>query len=228
MEYISQIESDLIGYISILLLRFADLKDPGCTECLKLAEFASQAVDYAKTGVAVEFTQLPRPPQPERPDFLSGEGSNRRLTDRFYRSQKILGILFRRVLIDEDTADRYEADLFPSDGITIWNSLRQIDDLDDIELLFPLRSSSNLIAEMKHLLEAYSDRLFVIAQTHSLSKYADSNLLEEEIVSGTIMAKWADHNKRREAVTAMDLQVSVPKWGQQYLSTFFCADSTAH
>ena len=48
---------------------------------------------------------------------------------------------------------------------------------------------------MKHLLEAYSDQLFAIAQAYSLSKHVDSHLSEEELVSGMIMAHWADHNK---------------------------------
>jgi len=40
------------------------------------------------------------------------------------------------------------------------------------------------------------DRLFPIAQPYSLSKHVDSHLSEEELVSGTIIAHWADHNRR--------------------------------
>jgi RNA dependent RNA polymerase len=90
-----------------------------------LAQFTLHAVDYPKTGVPVNFKSLPPPPQSVRPDFLSGEGSNRRLSDRFYRSQNILGILFRDVLIDDYTADRHHRHIQPSDGVKIWNCLLQ-------------------------------------------------------------------------------------------------------
>src|SRR6202034_4195565 len=118
------------------------------------------------------FGSLPQPPQSERPDFLSGEGSDRRLTNRFYRSQKVLGILFRSVLIDDYTPNRHHR-LFPSDGFTIWYHL--ID--THVDLGDP---SDDLMEEMKHLLEAYSDRLLAIAQAYSLSKHAESSLSEEE------------------------------------------------
>jgi len=193
------IESDLVGYIAILQLRYADLNGPNCKEYLDLAQFASHAVDYPKTGVPVNFKSLPPPPQSERPDFLSGEGSNRRLTDRFYRSQKVLGILFRGVLVDDHTADRHHGRIQPSDGLKIWVCLLQA----QVDLGVP---SDDLVEEMKYLLEAYSDRLFAIAQAYSLSKHVDSHLSEEELVSGTIMAHWADHNKRREALISMNVK----------------------
>jgi RNA-dependent RNA polymerase len=123
------------------------------------------------------------------------------LTDRFYRSQKILGILFRSVLIDDYTHNRHHGHALPSDGVTVRTQLlRTIARLGQPPVA--------LIGEMNHLLEAYSDRLFAIAQAYSLSKHVDSSLSEEELVSGTIMAHWADHNKRREAVLSMNLKVS--------------------
>lgn len=182
-----------------------------------MAEFASRAVDYPKTGTPVNLTDLPRPPQAERPDFLSGESSTRRLNDRFYRSPKILGILFRRVLIDDDTPIRHHGDLVPTDGSKIRTCIQRavVDDLG----LPPLElQSRDLELEMRYLLEAYSDRLLDIAQTHTLSKHVDSNLSEEELVSGTIMASWADHNKRREAVISMNFQVSVQEDGYNNVS----------
>jgi len=167
-----------VGYISILQLRFADLKGPGCKEFTDLAEFESNALDYPKTGTPVNFTDLPSPPQAERPDFLSGESSNRRLNDHFYRSPKILGILFRRVLIDDDTSARHHRDLALTDGAKIRNRVQKI--ITDDSGLPPLKlPSRDLVREMQYILEAYSDRLLDIAQTHTLSKHVDSNLSEE-------------------------------------------------
>jgi hypothetical protein len=175
-----------------------------------LAEFVSHALDYPKTGTPVGFTSLPPPPQSERPDFLSGEGSQKRLNDHFYRSEKVLGILFRRVSIDDDMFSHH-GDLALTDGTNIWSCLQKTN-MDDLGLeALSKPPPEDLMNEMGHLLEAYSDRLLTIAQTHTLSKLVDSesNLLEEELVSGTIMTSWADHNRRNDAVTAMNLQVSV-------------------
>ena len=166
-------------------------------------------MDYPKTGVPVKFTDLPHPPQSERPDFLSGESSNRRLTDRFYRSGKILGVLFRRVLIDDDMPAYHHGNLEPSDGAKIWKYLQNVNDFPDLGLSPFKPPPEDLREEMEYLLEAYADQLFIIAQTHTLSKHADSFLSEGELVSGTILASWADHSKRSEAVLAMNLQVSV-------------------
>jgi RNA-dependent RNA polymerase len=199
-------------YISILHLRVADLKGPDSQDCMDLAELASHAVDYCKTGTPVNPTKLPRPPQIEKPDFLSREWSNERVDDRFYRSEKILGTLFRRILVDDYSPASYHGELAPSDGAKVREYLCPIVS-DRLGSTFLEHPPEVLVEEMGHFLEAYCDRLLVIAQTHTLSKHPDSKLSEEELVSGTIMANWADHHKRREAVNAINLQVRNRKNG---------------
>jgi len=107
--------------------------------------------------------------------------------------------LFRGVLIEDYTTDRHHGHIQPSYGDKICTCLLQT----NVDFRLP---SEDLVREMKHLLEAYSDRLFAIAQAYSLSKHVDSHLSEEELVSGTIMSYWADHNKRREAVISMNVK----------------------
>jgi hypothetical protein len=46
----------------------------------------------------------------------------------------------------------------------------------------------------------------------------DSLLSEEELVSGMIMAHWADHNKQREAIISMNIKVSAKR----------CSNSNIH
>lgn len=187
-------------------LRIADLYGPACKDCITLAELASHAVDFPKTGTPIDFSGIPRPPQVEKPDFLSHEGSGDKLASGFYRSEKALGTLFRRVPIDDHTPSTMHGEIDPSEGNKIRYRLHRID-MDELGLP-PLETShSDVTEEMNHLLDAYSDRLLVIAQTHALSRHIESRLSEAELVSGTIMAKWADHRKRRESVSAMSLQV---------------------
>jgi len=61
---------------------------------------------------------------------------------------------------------------------------------------------------MSYLLDAYCERLLVIGQTHTITKNKHIHVSEAELVSGTIMANWSDHARRREAVTAMNVETS--------------------
>lgn len=74
--------------------------------------------------------------------------------------------------------------------------------------------------EMEQLLEAYSEHLVSIVWIHTILKLPGAPVLEVELISGTIMAKWTDHHKRREAVGAMNLQVPIIILQQFYTLTF--------
>lgn len=204
----TQIETDLVGYISNLHLRHADLKDPKCDECLHLAEAASHAVDFPKTGTPVDFKTLPRAQGPEKPDFLAPENADVSDITRFYPSQKLLGVLYRSVPTEQPAPvlKRYTS---PTDGDTIYSALKRID-LHALGLPSLEVPSDIVMEEMESLLyNYYAEKLFSIAKTHAVSRHAGYQLSEAEIISGTIMAKWSDHRKRREAVIAMNFQVTV-------------------
>jgi hypothetical protein len=198
---INYIQSDLVGPISILHLRIADLKGPDCDDCIKLAEKASHAVDFQKTGTPVDFSDLPKA-SIEKPDYLSWESTNLEKSSLYYPSKKVLGVLFRRVPMEKRLEKRYEN---PTDGDKIYDALNALG-LYDLGLP-PLQvPSDDLAEEMNHKLWAYCDQLLVIAKTHTITKSANVQLTEAELVSGTIQAKWPDPRKRREAETAMSLQ----------------------
>lgn len=71
---------------------------------------------------------------------------------------------------------------------------------------------------MGAVLEEYSNQLMVIAKTHTISKRSNAHLSEAELVSGTIQERYSDPRKRREAVSAMNLQVSGSIWDVSFLS----------
>lgn len=200
----AQIEADLVGHIAISHLRFSDLADPYCADCLKLAELASQAVDFPKTGTAVKFQDLPRHRDRTKPDFLARDGAELK-SEKYYNSQKLLGQLFRRVPLMDWIPREWNENYTPSGGDIIEHALRQVN-------LYALglnlgAPSDQLQEEMDYLLDDYCQRLLAIATTHTLSKNKDDYVAESELVSGTIMANWSDHHRRREAVGAMNLQV---------------------
>ncbi|KAG8220149.1 RNA dependent RNA polymerase-domain-containing protein [Butyriboletus roseoflavus] len=199
------INSDLVGLIAISHLRFSDLDNPHCTNCLKLAELASQAVDFPKTGTPVKFEELPRQRDRVRPDFLAREGADLD-SEMFYNSQKLLGQLFRRVPVKEWMPREWSEFHTPSGGEIIERALRRCELYGlGLSLAAP---SAELQEEMGYLLDDYCEQLLAIARTHTMSKNKDIYVTEPELLSGTIMANWTDQHRRREAVNAMNLQIA--------------------
>ena len=175
---------------------------------MELAEAASHAVDFPKTGTPVEFSDLPRPPSQERPDFLAPETVDSVDNNLYYPSEKLLGILFRNVPEAKLPPElQNDASNTPSDGNCIINALMQID-LSELGLPPLDPPQDDLWDEMLQLLEAYSEHLLSIAQLFSISK-SRRTISEAELISGTITGKRSDHRKRREAVIAMNIQVFI-------------------
>jgi RNA-dependent RNA polymerase len=184
------------------------LKGPDCRECMQLAEAASHAVDFPKTGTPADFTSLPRPPGEERPDFLAPETVDSVDNTLYYPSEKLLGILFRSVPEAKRPEFRNDTSNTPSDGNRIFDALMEID-LSELGLPPLEPPPDDLREEMQQLLEAYSEHLASIARRYSISKSRSAYISEAGLISGTITAKWSDHRKRREAVIAMNMQVCI-------------------
>ena len=185
-----------------------DEEGPECEECIQLAEAASHAVDFPKTGTPVDFASLPRPPSQIRPDFLAPESLDSVDNNLYYPSEKLLGILFRNVPAPKRRELPNDSSNTSSDGGSIFNSLMEID-LSKLGLPPLQPPKDGLMEEMVQLLKEYSERLASIAQIFTLSKLRGSRISETELITGTITGKWSDHRKRREVVIAMNLQVSI-------------------
>ena len=184
------------------------MKGPDCDECIQLAEAASHAVDFPKTGTPADFSALPRPPGQERPDFLAPETIDSVDNNLYYPSEKLLGILFRNVPEAKHTASRYiTSSKTPSGYNHLFKALAKID-LSELGLPPLDPPKDDLREEISELLLTYSVHLVSIAQQYSISRFR-GKISEEELVSGTITGRWPDHRKRREAVMAMNIQVSI-------------------
>lgn len=190
-------------------LCIADQNDQGPEhqDCLRLAELASHAVDFPKTGTPVDFTKLPRAPG-LKPDFLSTEVTDTSSpTSSFYPSKKILGRLYRRVPLRDDEPDYIDPSFGPviTDALACLRTARL-----GLPSIFEL--DVDLLLEMDDLMDLYGTELQFIAKAHTMSKHPNQRLTEAELVSGTIQAKWADHHKRRDTVASMNLQVCPSFW----------------
>lgn len=112
-------QTDRLGMIADRHLLISDrsylgVRDP---DCIKLAELASIAVDYQKTGIAPELSKMPRLKDSARPDYFQSEhrvesqarSLNRRAqwqreSRTYYESKKALGQMFRKIDVDADIA----------------------------------------------------------------------------------------------------------------------------
>ena len=156
----------------------------------------------------MSFNDLPKAPDRRKPDYLSGEGINPAgsMGEVYYLSDKVLGELYRNVPIEDYRPT--ELELQRTDGNTVRAALASVG-LRSLGL--PSVNTSvdeDLMEEMRHILDEYSDQLMVIAKTHTTSKRSNVFLSEAELVSGTIQERYGDHRKRREAISAMNLEVS--------------------
>lgn len=114
------VQTDRLGMIADRHLILSDRSPAGVEDhdCIRLAQLASIAVDYMKTGVAPDFKAIPRVPDNAKPDYCQSEHRVETLGDAarsvesrtrwnrdmtvFYRSDKALGQLFRRIDVHSD------------------------------------------------------------------------------------------------------------------------------
>lgn len=130
----------------------------------------------------------------------------------FYNSPKLLGKLFRRVPVKDWMPTEWSESRTPSGGEIIERALRRFNLYGlGLNLAVP---AAELQEEMRYLLKDYCEQLLAIAKTHTISKNKEIWVSEPELVSGTIMANWSDHHRRREEVTAMNLQVGAWREGE--------------
>ncbi|KAM5343104.1 hypothetical protein ACJ41O_014070 [Fusarium nematophilum] len=149
--FINFMRTDILGVIAMRHVVLADYNEYGTrhSTCVSLAEMHSTAVDFSKTGIPVDIKQLPKPP-PYRPDFLAtapplklydlgqvgfvgdpaedddnDKDAMARTKLRYYKSEKILGRLYRGV--DEEKI--WHEDIHRSinmDGPSVWDQLLSI------------------------------------------------------------------------------------------------------
>ncbi|GME22105.1 RNA-dependent RNA polymerase eukaryotic-type [Neofusicoccum parvum] len=125
--FLKFMETDQLGRISMNHMQLADRRPNGTLDpdCLKLAEMASTAVDFSKTGIPVDMSQFPKNDL-IRPDFMASgprvivekkgivfhEDEDDDLLDeddavsaldpdfktfRYYESERVLGQLYRAI-----------------------------------------------------------------------------------------------------------------------------------
>ncbi|KDR66410.1 hypothetical protein GALMADRAFT_216998 [Galerina marginata CBS 339.88] len=205
---VEYIQSDILGLLSTRLLVIADNSTDGMRDkdCIKLAEFCSQAVDYPKRGIPpkIKPNQLPVSAMRCRPDWCSEEVVSPRNTD-YYISPRALGVLFRsKELVIEETppipakplldtlSDPISTALLPNVGKYLGDGAFIDDDCQ-----------THIRNKVSILFQYYSDEMKYISGTHTLSNSPEVRLLEAEIVVGTILATCSQARWRKARTERM-------------------------
>ncbi|KAI0342571.1 RdRP-domain-containing protein [Trametopsis cervina] len=98
-HFINFMKNDVLGRVSNTHLALADQIGPRADDCILLAQLASQAVDFSKTGIPVSQSDIPR--VEEYPDFMGKSYKSIRVFKkqpiRSYESINALGIMFREI-----------------------------------------------------------------------------------------------------------------------------------
>ncbi|PVG04810.1 RdRP-domain-containing protein [Serendipita vermifera] len=219
---VNYIKNDLLGVIASRLILNADIS-PDCMEdkkCLELAALHSDAVDFPKTGRPVERSQLPQRLAKSVPDWYVKETADYSRAD-IYQSERHIGHLFRAIKLPavpeaKKVAKRQQRLLDDIEGlgvVAVQESLLENDCIItkklrnrvhslDLDVNFFLEDNvSDSIKEILESYERYSAELSYLCKSHSLSTKVP--LSEEEIVTGTIVAKCSQPRVRRNQTSTM-------------------------
>ncbi|KAJ0382583.1 hypothetical protein COL922a_012245 [Colletotrichum nupharicola] len=217
--FVDFMQSDCLGLIATRHLVVSD-QDPNGTlgnDCLTLAGLHSTAVDFSKTGIPVDTKEIPKAPR-FRPDFLAPAppahifdrneiefiGKNETLEEddedmlpphQYYKSEKILGILYRNV----DEKHIWTEDIqrvVTRAGPSVWDQFvglieRKIYDYTGGRVTWRTRQ-----AEAKRLRDVYEDTVI-----QAMSTYSDNHvkrMTEIEVFCGAIFNKAGAQTRRQK------------------------------
>ncbi|KAL2158770.1 hypothetical protein VTH06DRAFT_3961 [Thermothelomyces fergusii] len=208
--FVDFMKTDQLGVIAIRHMILADQKDDGTLhpDCIALAELHSAAVDFSKTGQAVDLSKAPRV-QRWRPDFLAPvpsitvhDKSEISLDDhvvredndsddedgqpryKYYKSDKILGQLYRAVDEGKIWSEDIRMMIQPG-GPSFW-----------VEMLAAVRRRVSAIGpvewwhrsdQARGILQAYEDAIYGVMV--DFAEQPHQPLTELEVFVGFIMNK---------------------------------------
>ena len=220
--------SQILGMVAINWLLIADLSNKSIfdPDCLKLCQVHSDAVDYPKSGTAVELSKVPKPQSKSKPDWHAPETVDLEASTEFYESKKAIGRLFRAIDLPEvrtsNRAARQQRHHLPDDeSETDFDELfaalcigdRQRDPLESavkrrIAEFIDVDPHSKFVELAVASLGRYSIELQGICASNALQRHRAAMLSEEEAVIGTIAAKCSQRRRRKDAIAQLREQTS--------------------
>jgi RNA-dependent RNA polymerase len=169
----------------------------------------NQAVDFPKQGIPVDLDaddqKLPRTLIRCKPDWHAAEVVSPRKTD-YYISTRALGHMFRSITIDDPDDITQEL----RERTAAVKSQKVLSDPISAALLEPVGEHISVIVAdsvleglVKRAFQKYGEELRYICMTHTVTNTPGVQLLEAEVVLGTILAKCQQKRWRKERMWRM-------------------------
>ncbi|KAF5337043.1 hypothetical protein D9611_003329 [Ephemerocybe angulata] len=211
--------SDVLGIVAINWLIIADQSNAGIEDpdCILLANLHSDAVDYPKSGKAVNREDIPRLKKKSRPDWNAPETVEAQEdTRKYYRSDRAIGRLFRAIDLPSDNrpfqgATRVSTRMDQSsEGRNVTPTVFTSDSIYTvIKLQVQRHVATNEVAE--NLFQMEAEKLFAryvtdlqgICITKTLSSARNASLTEEEAIIGTIVQKTSQPRRRKDMISRL-------------------------
>lgn len=125
---------------------------------------------------------------PYKPDWHAAEVLAPREVD-YYESPRALGQLYRSVTLKSPPGRAKEESVDPEkDNITFALRPKVLEVIPDLERIEGT-GKSEILDDILHIFYQYQDELSYICATHVVTNQPGARLTEEEIVTGTIVAK---------------------------------------
>ncbi|KAK1761553.1 RNA dependent RNA polymerase-domain-containing protein [Echria macrotheca] len=201
--FVEFMRTDRVGVIAIRHLIVADQQTQGTLhpDCLKLAELHSNAVDFSKSGRPVDMRDLPKCDS-SRPDFLApgawirvhdkaeieledayirngGNDDASGPSHRFYKSNKVLGKLYRAIDELKIWNENLKSHVAPN-GPGFWEKI--LNQLDDGSFNWHSRKE-----DAQRLRHTYDESMMGLMT--SMSDHPTKPLAEFEVFAGVILNK---------------------------------------
>lgn len=212
--------SQVVGIVASNWLIIADQSEEGIfdEDCRRLAAIHSHAVDYPKSGQAVDVRKIPKLKHMTRPDWSAPETVNVRKAN-YYVSHKAIGRLFRSIDLPADHLThrpstqhrRAQAVDELVKKVTNFNDNHDHDDLyRAVERRVQQYTNTAgpfdavVSQEIIWLFKRYGYDLHTICCTMTLSRHRKHWLTEEEAVVGTISEKSSQPRRRKELMSTLN------------------------
>ncbi|OJJ50415.1 hypothetical protein ASPZODRAFT_164365 [Penicilliopsis zonata CBS 506.65] len=233
--FVDFMKTDHLGVIAIRHMILADQNEEGTRhpDCKKLAELHSTAVDFSKTGIPVMMEHLPKA-NAYRPDFLA-PGPQTRLYDKseialdplvlpatynededdiapprkYYRSEKILGKLYRAIDEQRIWANDIRRQPMPY-ARPFWEEFLR-DSMRRCLSLGPI-IWSHRCEEARHIQSAYEDA--IISAMNEYSDHPINPISELEVFIGFIINKTGvqTHRQRDRSIRLSEEFERISAW----------------
>jgi hypothetical protein len=205
--------SDMLGMIATRHLIYADMSPHGTCDpaCIKLAELASHAVDFPKSGTPIKFMDIPKLPEDKRPDYLAPEVVGRSASGKFYPSEKAIGILYRSIDLSEKKSISIK--MLSKHIKELKLSEKPIHDPISLKLMsltsgtrYPLYPTlePDERKEAQEMIIRYNREFIYIAKTNSMVR--GKVLTEAEVMVCSILDPTRQPRKRKSLMNTMRIQ----------------------